>query len=44
MANFFLRGIDEDVVRDARARCVTEKRRLVDLIMDLLREWLDTKR
>ena len=40
MANFFLRGIDEAVVREARAKCVADKRRLVDLIMDLLREWL----
>ena len=40
MANFFLRDIDADVVRDARARCVSEQLRLVDVIMTLLRGWL----
>lgn len=43
MANFFLRGIDATVFREARARCLAENLRLVDLINQLLREWLKEK-
>ena len=40
MANFFLRGIDAETFKQARARCLAEDLRLVDLICRLLREWL----
>jgi len=44
MANFFLRGIDAKVFREARARCLAEDVRLVDLINQLLRDWLKLAR
>ena len=40
MANFFLRGIDAETFKAARARCLAEDLRLVDLINQLLREWI----
>ena len=40
MANFFLRGIDAETFKAARARCLSEDLRLVDLINQLLRDWL----
>ncbi len=40
MANFFLRGIDAETFKAARARCVAEDLRLVDLINQLLAAWL----
>ena len=40
MANFFLRGIDAETFKQARARCLAEDRRLVDLINQLLAAWL----
>lgn len=43
MANFFLRGIDADVFRQARARCLLEGLRLPDVISELLHKWLQQK-
>ena len=40
MANFFLRGIDAETFKQARAKCLAEDLRLVDLINQLLRDWL----
>ena len=40
MANFFLRGIDAETFKAARARCLAEDLRLVDLINQLLAAWL----
>lgn len=40
MANFFLRDIDPDIFREARALCIGRGLRLVDVINDLLREWV----
>ncbi len=40
MANFFLRGIDAETFKAARARCLAEDLRLVDLINELLKSWL----
>lgn len=40
MANFFLRGIDAEVFKQARVRCLSEDLRLVDVISQLLRDWL----
>lgn len=44
MANFFLRGIDAEVFKKARARCLSEDLRLVDVISQLLRDWLKPTR
>lgn len=37
---FLLRGIDAEVFKQARARCLSEDLRLVDVISQLLRDWL----
>ena len=40
MANFFLRGIDAETFKQARAKCLADDLRLVDLINALLKTWL----
>lgn len=44
MANFFLRDIDVNVFREARAACVSDGKRLVEVINELLRDWLKQRK
>jgi hypothetical protein len=39
VANFFLRDIDAETFRQARAQCVARGLRLVDVINELLKRW-----